>query len=91
MPSFSRRLLLAKSLTFLGFVLTVLLPNLSIGIATRAFLSLRKFAILPNYCFGSDSRLMKLQNFSQLKVSSWFVLVLISFCNLFVVDLVLEY
>ena len=36
--------------------------------------------------FGSDSKLMELQNFSQLIVSSWFTLVLISFCNLLIVD-----
>ena len=39
--------------------------------------------------FGSDSKLMELQNFSQLIVDSWFNLVLISFCNLLMVDLVL--
>ena len=37
--------------------------------------------------FGSDSKLMELQNFSQPIVNSWFILVLISFCNLFMVDL----
>ena len=34
---------------------------------------------------------MKLQNFSQLIFDSWFILLLISFCNLFMVDLVLLY
>ena len=32
---------------------------------------------------------MELQNFSQLIVNSWLILILISFCKLFVVDLVL--
>ena len=32
---------------------------------------------------------MELQNFSQLTVDSWFILVLISFCNLLMVDLML--
>ena len=32
---------------------------------------------------------MELQNFSQLIVDSWFILVLISFCNLLMVDLML--
>ena len=36
----------------------------------------------------SYSKLMELQNFSQLIVDSWFILVLISFCNFFMVDLV---
>ena len=39
--------------------------------------------------FGSDSKLMVLQNFSELIVDSSFILVLISICNLFMVDLVL--
>ena len=39
--------------------------------------------------FRSDSKLMELQNFSQLIVDSWFNLVLISFCNLLMVDSVL--
>ena len=42
---------------------------------------------MPRF-FWSDSKLMELQNFSQLIVDSWFILVLISFCNLFIVDLV---
>ena len=33
--------------------------------------------------FGYDSKLMELQNLSQLIVNSWFILVLIAFCNLF--------
>ena len=51
--------------------------------------SFRKFVILCHDFFGSDSKLMKLQNFSQLIVDSWFILVLISFCNLLMADLVL--
>ena len=51
---------------------------------------LRKFVILCHDCFGSDSKLMELQNFSLLIVDSWFILVLSSFCNLLMVDLVLE-
>ena len=39
--------------------------------------------------FGSDSKLMEFQNFPQLIVDSWFILVLISFFNLLMVDLVL--
>ena len=49
----------------------------------------RKFVILRHDFLGSDSKLMELQNFSQLIVDSWFTLVLISFCNLLMVDLVL--
>ena len=52
-------------------------------------LGLRKFVILRHDFFGSDSRLMELQNFSQLIVDSWFIFVLISFCNLLMADLVL--
>ena len=48
---------------------------------------LRKFVIIGHDFFGSDSKLMKLQNFSQLIVDSWYILVLISFCILFMVDL----
>ena len=50
---------------------------------------MRKFVILRHDFFGSDSKLMELQNVSQLIVDSWFILVLISFCNLLMVDLVL--
>ena len=49
---------------------------------------MRKFVILRHGFFGSDSKFMELQNFSRLIVDSWFILVLISFCNLFLVDLV---
>ena len=38
---------------------------------------------------GSDSKLMQLQNFTQLIVDSWFIFALISLCKLFTVDLVL--
>ena len=34
---------------------------------------LRKFVILRHNFFGSDSKLMELQNFSQLIVNSWFI------------------
>ena len=44
---------------------------------------LREFVILSHHCFGSDSKLMKLQNFSQLIVVSWFILVLISVSAIF--------
>ena len=50
---------------------------------------MRKFVILRHDFLGTDSKLMELQDFSQLIVDSWFILVLISFCNLFMVDLVL--
>ena len=43
--------------------------------------------ILRHDFLRTDSK-MELQNFSQLIVDSWFILVLISFCNLFIVDLV---
>ena len=49
---------------------------------------LRKFVILRHDSFGSDSKPMELQIFSQLIVDSWFILVLISFCNMFMADLV---
>ena len=55
----------------------------------RGPLGLRKFVILRHDFFGSDSKLMELHNFSQLIADFWFILVLISFCNLFMVDLVL--
>ena len=45
--------------------------------------------ILRHDFFGSDSKLMELQNSPQLIVDSWFILVLISFCNLLMVGLVL--
>ena len=45
--------------------------------------------MLQHAVFGSDSKLMELQNFSQLIVDAWFILVLLSFCNLFMVGLVL--
>ena len=44
--------------------------------------------MLRHDCFRSNSRLMELQNFSQLIDDSWFILVLIAFSNLFMVDLV---
>ena len=69
-----------------GLVLAVLLPSLSI--ATGAF-RFKEICYFTPCFFGSDSKLMELQNFSQLIVDSWFILVLISFCNLFTVDLVL--
>ena len=47
-------------------------------IATGPF-GFTKFVILRHDFFGSDSKLMELQNFSQLIVDSWFILVLISF------------
>ena len=50
--------------------------------------SLRKFVILRHDFFGSDSKLMELQNFSQLILDSWFILVLIPSCNLLILDLV---
>ena len=37
---------------------------------------MRKFGILRHDCFGSDFKLMELQNFSQLIVDSWSILVL---------------
>ena len=49
----------------------------------------RKFVILRHDCFGSDSKLMELQNFCQLIVNSWFIFVLNSFCNLLIVGLML--
>ena len=64
-----------------------LVPNLSIEYL-RGPLGLRKFVILRHDCFGSDSKSMEFQNFSQLIVDSWFILVLISFCSLLKVDLV---
>ena len=79
----------AKSWAFSGLVLVVLLPNLSVGWLRGPF-GLRKFVILRHDRFGSDSKLMKLQNFSQLIVDSLFILVQISFCNLLMVDLVLR-
>ena len=57
-------------------------------LALRGPLGLRKFVILRHDFFRSDSKLTELQNFSKLIVDSWFILVLISFCNLFMVDLV---
>ena len=59
----------AKSWAFSGFVLAVLLPSLSIGYL-RGPCGLRTFVILRHDCFGSDSKLMELQNFSQLIVDS---------------------
>ena len=50
---------------------------------------MRKFVILCHDYFGSDSKLTELQNFSQLIVDSLFILFLIFFCNLLMVDLVL--
>ena len=38
---------------------------------------MRKFVILRHDFFGSGSKLMVLQNFSQLIVDSWFILLLI--------------
>ena len=76
----------AKSWAFSGLVLVVLLPNLNVGLLRGPF-GLRKFVILRHDFFGSDSKLMKLLNFFQLIVDSWFILVLISFCNLLTVDL----
>ena len=78
----------AKSWAFSGLVLAVLLPSLSIRYL-RGPLGLRKFVISRHDFFGFHSKLMKLQNSSQLIVDSWFILVLVSFCNLFMVDLVL--
>ena len=45
---------------------------------------MRKFVILRQDCFGSDSRLMELQNFSQLIVDSNF------FCSNFFLQLVYD-
>ena len=45
--------------------------------------------ILRHDDFGSDSKLMELQSLSEVIVDFWFILVLISFCNSFMVDLVL--
>ena len=64
--------LLAKSWAFSGLVLAVLLPNLSVGQLRGPFGS-RKFVILRHDFFGSDPKLMELQNFSELIVDSWFI------------------
>ena len=48
-----------------------------------------KFVILRYDFFGFDSKLIELQNFSQLIDDSSFILVLISFCNLLMDVLVL--
>ena len=52
-----------KSWAFSGFVLAVLLPNLSVGWLRGPF-GLRKFVTLRHDFSGSDSKLMELQNFS---------------------------
>ena len=51
------------------YVVAVLLPNLSVG-QLRGPFGLRKFVSYAMAFFGSDSKLMELQNFSQLIVSS---------------------
>ena len=56
-------------------------------IATGAFTFEGVSYLMPSF-FLSDSKLMELQNFSQLIVDSWLILLLISFCNLLIVDLV---
>ena len=48
-----------KELGLFGFVLAVLLPNLSVGYLRGPFGS-RKFVILRHDVFGSDSKLMEL-------------------------------
>ena len=68
MPKFLSTLS-AKIWAFLGFVLAVVLPNLSVG-QLRGPFGLRKFVILRHDFFGSDSKLMELQNFSQLIIDS---------------------
>ena len=70
MPKFLSTLS-GKSWAFSGLVLAVLLPNLSVGLLWGPF-GLRKFVILRHDFFGSDSKLMELQNFSQLIVDSCF-------------------
>ena len=58
-----------KELGLFGVCLAVLLPNLSVGLLRGTF-GLRKLVILRHDFFGSDSKLMELQNFSQLIVYS---------------------
>ena len=68
MPKFLSTLS-AKSWAFSAFVLAVMLPNVSTGYLRGPF-GVRKFVILCHDFFGSDSKLMELQNFSQLIVDS---------------------
>ena len=77
-----------NELGLLGASVGSLVTYLERRIALGAF-RFKEFVILLHDCFGSDSKLMELQNFSQLIVDPWFIFVLISFCDLFMVNLVL--
>ena len=63
-----------------GGLVKTIVASLRVG-QLRGPLGLRKFVILCHDFFGSDSKPMELQNSSQLIVDSWFIFVLISFCN----------
>ena len=76
----------AKRSAFSWFVLAVFEPSLSVGYGLR--LGLTKFLSLHQDLDGLFSKLMELQNFSQLVVDFKVNLVLISFCNLLMVDLI---
>ena len=58
-----------RELGLFGVSLPVLLPSLSVGWLRGPF-GLRKFVILSHDFFGSVSKLMELQNFSQLIIDS---------------------
>ena len=80
---------LCKELDLLGVSFGGLITYFERRVATGAFW-FEEICYLTPWFFLSDSKLMELQNFSQLIiVDSWFILVLISFCNLLMVDLML--